>query len=179
MNFFEKMGLVREVEPEYDEADYTESLSIDEDNVDANVTGVTNENLVSDIYTSNSLDNMDQSIFKVEQLINSLPKEMATETKRNTVLTILSSFGLTTDMVVEDGNTRTNILHSSLNKIVDGNTETINNNINIVEEHKKQIELLEKSIADLENENKVCNEKISEEINRINKLIDFVTGGNA
>lgn len=176
MSFFEKLGLIEKIEeePMYEEI----TSEVIESEIDANVEGVSNENLVSDIYNANSLNDLSKSIFKVEELINSLPKEMATKTKRDTVLAILTSFGLTSDIVTEDGNTRVNLLNAALNEIISTNNNEINSCKVDVENHKKAIEELEKHIASLENENKTCNEKITEETNRVNSLINFVEGEN-
>lgn len=176
MGILKKLGLVEEI-PEDCDYEMTEEPANEEMLVEVNVDKVSNDNLVSDIYKENSLDNFDQSIFKVEQLINSLPKEMATETKRNTVLTILTNFGLTSDIVVDDGRARINLLNSALQEITANNDNAINEKKDMVEEYKKAIEDLEKSIAELDADNKLCNEKIKEEVCRMNALVEFVLGG--
>ena len=71
-----------------------ETVEVELDNVNTNT-------LIDDIYAQNNLYDKSQSIFKVEELINSLPKEMVTETKRASVLSILGSFGLAETEVIE------------------------------------------------------------------------------
>lgn len=176
MSLLKKLGLIE------DNPDYyvNEALDLSDDynesEVEANVDGVTNENLVSDIYNANSLSDLSKSIFKVEELIDSLPKEMATDTMRTSVLAILSSFGLTVDEVVEDANTRINLLNAAMNEIVDKNTIEINESNATIENLKKQIEDLQKIISDLLVENKTCKDKVEQEVNRIENLIKFVKG---
>lgn len=176
MSLLKKLGLIE------DNPDYyvNEALDLSDDynesEVKANVDGVTNENLVSDIYNANSLSDLSKSIFKVEELIDSLPKEMATDTKRTSVLAILSSFGLTVDEVIEDANTRINLLNAAMNEIVDKNTIEINESNATIENLKKQIEDLQKIISDLLVENKTCKDKVEQEVNRIENLIKFVKG---
>lgn len=176
MGFLKKLGLVED-NPDY-YAEYDSDLSdvnYDTD-VDANVDGVTNENLVSDIYNVNSLSDLSKSIFKVEELIDSLPKEMATDTKRTSVLAILSSFGLTTDEVITDANTRISLLNSAMTEIVNKNTAQIDESNTTIEDFKKQIEDLQKVISDLLAENKTCKDKVEQEVSRIENLIKFVEG---
>ena len=177
MGFLKKLGLVEE-NPDYyadDNTDYSNG-NYDESSVDANVEGVTTENLVDDIYKANSLEDLSKSIFKVDEVINSLPKEMATDTKRTSVLAILSSFGLTTDEVITDANTRISLLNSAMTEIVNKNTAQIDESNTTIEDFKKQIEDLQKVISDLLAENKTCKDKVEQEVSRIENLIKFVEG---
>ena len=69
----------------------------------AELDSVNTDTLIDDIYSQNNLADKTQSIFKVEELIKSFPKEMTTETKRNSVLATLGVFGLTvTDVEAEE-----------------------------------------------------------------------------
>ena len=175
MSLFERWGLIERVEePEYEEVISTEI----EEEVDANVEGVSNENLISDIYNANSLSDVSKSIFKVEELINSLPKEMATKTKRDTVLAILTSFGLTSEIVAVDGANRVEILRAAFKEMSDAYSEEIARCQEEVENRKKEIEELQKHIAITEQTCKSCNEKITYETERISGLIAFLAGGN-
>ena len=176
MGLLEKWGLIEKIEeePMYGEVD----LEAIEPEIDANVEGVSNENLVSDIYNANSLSDLTKSIFKVEELINSLPKEMATKTKRDTVLAILASFGLTSEIVAVDGANRVEILGAALKEMKDSYSEEIARCQEEVENRKKEIEELQKYIAITEQTCKSCNEKITYETERINGLIAFLAGGN-
>lgn len=176
MSWFEKLGLVERV----DEPDYENPELILEDlpkaEIDANVEGVSNDTLISDLYKANELSDLSKSIFKVDELINSLPKEMATKTKRETVLAILTSFGLNADIVNEDGVNRINLLNAALKEMLDTYNNELTNCKETVEEHKKAIEDIEKHIAFVEQTSKSCNEKITVETNKIQTLIDFVKG---
>ena len=111
MGLLTKLGLVEEVPTNnYDEA--VEEYSYEEEIVEAELESVNTETLIDDIYAQNNLADKSRSIFKVEELISSLPKEMVTETKRNSVLAILGSFNLTAIDVVTDGEERVKILTS-------------------------------------------------------------------
>lgn len=177
MGFLKKLGLVEE-NPDYyadDNTDYSNG-NYDESSVDANVEGVTTENLVDDIYKANSLEDLSKSIFKVDEVINSLPKEMATETKKATVLAILTSFGLTTDEVIQDGITRIDFLKSAMNEILTKNNSEIESSNISIEEHKKEIEELSKHITNLVVVNKNCEDTVEQELSKIEELIKFVGG---
>lgn len=170
-NFF-----VEEIKEE-PEIDLDESyLEEPEEIVDVNVESVSQDTLIDDIYNNNDLSDLSRSIFKVEQLINSLPKEMPNETKKATVLTILSSFNLTVDEMIEDGNNRSSIIRSALKTIVEENEAVIANNNIIIEEKKKEIQELEKDNANRDLTIKKTDDKIEIELNRISDLLTFIGG---
>ena len=176
MGLLEKMGLVERIEedPVIYEEDYME-----EDYVDVNTENVTQDNLITDIYNQNELSDLSKSIFKVEELINSLPKEMPNETKKTTVLSMLSIFGLTVDEVLADGEQRSCYVKAALASITDENNEVINNNNASIEQKKLEIQDLEKDNADRNIVIKNAEDKVETEIERINGLIKFLIGGKA
>ncbi len=143
---------------------------------DVELEEVNTDTLIEDIYLQNELFDRKKSIFKVEELINSLPKEMVTETKKASVLAILSSFGLTTTDVGLDGENRVGVLSGVLSKIISDGKGEISNNETEIEAHKKAIADLEKKISEKQNEIKVSETNINAEIARISELIKFIGG---
>lgn len=140
---------------------------------------VNTDTLIEDIYAQNELQDKSKSIFKVEELINSLPKEMVTETKKNSVLAILTSFGLTAEDVVLDGENRATILIRVLSKIAEESENVVREKQAEIEDHKMEIARLEKEIAEQQEEMKISHDVISGEKRRVQELIYFITGGNA
>ena len=73
MGLLKKLHLVEEIpgEPvdDYVPADEYEDIPVETDGVQA-------ESFVQDVYEKNDLSDQTRSIFKVEELINSFPKEM-------------------------------------------------------------------------------------------------------
>ena len=147
-----------------------------EDEVEVNTESVSQDNLIEDIYNQNALSDLSKSIFKVEQTINSLPKEMPNDTKKATVLTILSNFGLTVDEIVEDGYSRQAIIRSALNAIVEENESAISTNKTIIEQKKMEIQELEKDNANRETVIKNTEDKVELELKRISDLVAFIGG---
>ena len=96
MGFLQKIGkaLIEEVPTENEVMSMDMEAITIEDVIDVELESVDTNTLINDIYTQNDLFDMSRSIFKVEELITSLPKEMATSTKRASVLAILGSFNL-------------------------------------------------------------------------------------
>lgn len=147
-----------------------------EDEVEVNTESVSQDNLIEDIYNQNALSDLSKSIFKVEQTINSLPKEMPNDTKKATVLTILSNFGLTVDEVVEDGYSRETIIRSALSTIVEENENAISTNKTVIEQKKMEIQELEKDNANREAVIKNTEDKVELELKRISDLVAFIGG---
>ena len=104
------MGLLKklfvEEIPNETESYDVEATTYEEPEVEVELDDVNTDTLIEDIYVQNELYDKTKSIFKVEELINSLPKEMVTETKKTSVLAILGSFGLTVTDVIIDGDNR-------------------------------------------------------------------------
>lgn len=143
-----------------------------------NVNTVNKDTVIADIYKSNQMEDMSESIFKVEEIMISLPKEMTKATKHATVIAILNSFQLTPDGVVKDGRNRLELLNSALLKLQDETNKKIDKNSTIIEEHKQTIELLEKEIAEDESFLRQTVDAIDYENERINELIHFVKEEN-
>lgn len=145
--------------------------------IDAELEEVNRDTLIDDIYKENEVDDKSQSIFKVEEIMNSLPKEMATVTKQATVKGIMASFNLTEDMVVSDGQHRIKLVTAIAEQVKTICEAEIVETKMKIEEHKKEIERLEKVISEAETDMKVSREKIDAECERINALINFIIGG--
>ena len=177
MGLLTKLGLVEEVPTNnYDEA--VEEYSYEEETVEAELESVNTETLIDDIYAQNNLADKSRSIFKVEELISSLPKEMVTETKRNSVLAILGSFNLTATDVVTDGEERVKILTSIKEQVDSDSKMTVAEKEAQIEELKKSIEVLTVEIANEQENARISNETISAEVVKVESLVKFVGGVN-
>lgn len=141
---------------------------------DVNTEGVTQDHFVRDVYDNNELSDMSRSIFKVEELINSLPKEMPTKTKKSTVNSILNSFGLSVSEVLDDALKRTELLESAVKNVTDKYDASIAENEMLIEAKKKEIADLEKDIAEKQRFISDVRENVEVESSRIDKLATFI-----
>lgn len=155
--------------------DIGDDYSLDE-NVDVETSEVTQEHLIEDVYESNGLSDKARSIFKVEEVLHSLPKEMPNDTKRSTLLAILGSFGLTVEEVMDDGDKRISIVKAAMNKISDENEAVIAENLANIDQKKVEIQNLEKDNASRLELVDNTESKINVEVERIESLIKFVKG---
>ena len=156
--------------------EYTSEIEEIESTLDVDTSNLDKNAVVPGIYQKNGLDNMTQSIFKAEEIINSLPKEMPNGTKRTTVLSILSSFGLSEDVLIKDAYNRTTYLTAAFNEIKEDNEKVITENEVQIEAKKIEISELEKNNAELHEIIRKAGDEITSESDRINGLIKFITG---
>ena len=154
---------------------YDADVALDEA-VEVELNKVDTETLISDIYFQNDLGDTSCSIFKVDELISSLPKEMPTKTKHSSVLAILGNFGLSAEEIVSDGKQRITVLDAAKTKIDSESNATIVEKEARIEELKQTIESLSGEIADEVEKTKMSDELIDSEMSKIVSLIDFVGG---
>lgn len=164
--------------PEEENYDAGTDYSVEDSTVPVELDEVHTDTLIDDIYAQNELSDRSKSIFKIEELINSLPKEMVTETKRGSVLATLGVFGLTVTDVTLDGEQRVDVLNSVLAKILDDGNANVADKETEIENHKKEIARLEKEISEQQSEMKISENNINTEVGRISGLIKFIEGGD-
>lgn len=180
MGFLQKIGkaFIEEVPTENEVMSFDMDMVTMEDATEVELESVNTNTLINDIYTQNDLFDMSHSIFKVEELIASLPKEMATDTKRASVLAILSSFNLTATEVAEDGEKRLGILAGIKDKIDADCKNTIADKEAQIEELKKTIEKLTIEIANEQDKMRQSDGTILVEMAKVENLMKFIGGEN-
>lgn len=180
MGFLKNIGraFIEEVPNENYEVPVDMGIVEEEMMAEVELESVNTNTLISDVYTQNDLFDMSRSIFKVEELITSLPKEMATNTKRASVLAILGSFDLTATELVEDGEKRICVLNGVKDKVDSECKSTIADKEIQIEEFKKAIEALTVDIANEHEKMKNSDEIILAEIAKVESLVNFIGGEN-
>lgn len=156
-------------------SDYTESEYL----LNAvNTDEVREDHLLEDLYQANGKDDLSKSIFKVEELMKTLPKEMPSSTKRTTVLAIMGSFRLDRETAISDGNERLQILTSAKSQIIAERSTAIDENQSVIEQKKREIEELEIENARHTETINTSSSVIDSEIGMIKQLITFIGGEN-
>lgn len=183
-SLFEKLGLVESEVPEVQEFETEDvvvspELDVVEEPVSA-IAGSEDLMTVEEVYSLNGIEDLENTVYKIQEMINALPSEMPDSTKKVTIRGMMSVVGLSHDEIVKDSEHRFKVLDSAFSsKISELKTEWGNNTAKI-EEMKQAIERLE-----------IRNNKIEESINsnldvlhkeakKIETIIDFieVEGGN-
>ena len=178
MSLLQKLGLVEEVPSDNFVVSTEYDIVDDVDVVEAELESVNVDTLIDDIYAQNELADKSSSIFKVEELIASLPKEMVTDTKRNSVLAILGSFNLTATDVTTDGEERVKVLSAIKQQVTEATEISTADKEMQIEELKKQIAALTVEIANEREQTRISSETIDKEVSKIEELVKFIGGVN-
>lgn len=86
MGFFKDLFIEEVPNKVQSEVCEEENIYCDEVTVNVDLNNMNTNTLVEDAYIQNELFDKAKSIFKIEELINSLPNEMVTETKKHLCL---------------------------------------------------------------------------------------------
>lgn len=179
-NLFQKLGFV-EAKDEYGYNPPTSDLNLEEESdgqelVDAEIPEQTDnlDTLIQDIYKANGIDSKESSIFKVSDYLATLPKEMATNTKRNTVVGILNASGLNVAIVMDDAHNRYDILCAVQDQMEKEQNSIIQAARNRIEDLMNEVEGQNSTIYDAEQKLDRIVHSIREELGNIQSLMDFI-----
>ena len=174
MSFLKRLGLVEEKEPIV--AVPAEPVNESAVEVDAEINSSTN--VVDEIYAQNDLSDKSNSIYTVQALIDTLPDEMTTAKKQNTVYGILMVSGKSVADLLNDAQNRIDILCAARDKIVDERTCEIAVASSDIEELKKAIEVATIKIKEAEEIIAATKNSVGDEIVVIDNLVKFCEGMN-
>lgn len=174
MSFFKKLGLIEEEEPIIPVV--TEPVQESVIEVDAEINSSTN--VVDEIYAQNELSDKSNSIYTVQALIDTLPDEMTTAKKQNTVSGILMVSGKSIADLLNDARNRIDVLCAARDKIVGDRTDEIAIANSDIEELKKAIEVATIKIKEAEEIITATKTSVGDEINVIDNLVKFCEGMN-
>lgn len=176
--FWEKVGMVERVNPVEEEPDVYEEEEVtsnDTEEVYVETEGIGVENIVHDAYKENGLEDLSKSIYKVGEISKSLPNTIPNAAKRETVLGILATFGLTVEGVSEDARTRYSVLRSVCNKMCDGESSEIKRLTAEIEDLYKAAEAKKLEVQEHENRMRGIINTSQDELKKIKEMWDFIT----
>lgn len=174
MSLLEKMGLVERVGPEavpvpeYDDSAYVEDIEVNTDNVGA-------QTFVSDLYASNELSDLSRSIFKVEEIRQTLPSTMPVDAKCQTVTGILNSFGITAGDAVSDAMKRKEVVSIALNEINRETAQTVDKLDSEINELYKLAEEKKAEMQKVKNDYSLIEDEADKELARLQELVNFIS----
>lgn len=174
MGFLKKLGLVEE--EEHIVPVVTEPIQESEVEVDAEINS--SANVVDEIYAQNGLSDKSNSIYMVQSLIDTLPDEMTTAKKQNTVFGILMVSGKSISNLLNDATDRIETLCAARDKIIGDRTDEIMVANSDIEELKKAIEVATIKIKEAEDIIAATKQSVDEEVDAINNLVKFCEGMN-
>ena len=175
MGWLEKIGLVeREAAVSHTQDAAPVSEAEPAPIVDADIASTVN--IVDDIYAQNELSDKGNSIYTVQALIDTLPSEMTTAKKQNTVLGILNVSGKQVSVLLEDAAKRRETLLGARDKVVCEHTDAICVANADIEELKRAIEAATLRIKENEEIIEATKRSVDDEITVIDGLIAFCNG---
>jgi hypothetical protein len=186
--FFEKIGLVKSLDEGGEiEANLNTNVNINEVENQLIETQpiyekdeITNVISVDDIYKKaneteeNKLNDLNTSIFKIEEFKNALPKELPTVDKKNSILGILNVSKIELNDLLKDGDKRVNILQNFLNQYGTIMKDEISVNEQKIMELENQIKELQVQIINNKTYIEKETELITNEVNKINDIKKFI-----
>lgn len=133
---------------------------------------------IEEIYKTSSIENLDNSIYKIREFAESLPKELPTATKRQSVLGILNTVKLDVNSLIDDGITRIDTLVNTSDMLLKRANEIVANNIAEIAELDAKIEALKNENTFLTKTGEDQKALISKEVQDIHVIIDFINPDN-
>ena len=178
--FLERIGLVEvatdvnDVEPVNDAPECPmEAASVE--SVD-----VPNEDIltVDGIYEENGMEDFAGTVYKVDEMIQTMPQEMPTATKKVTILGMMNVVGITADEVKADAANRTALLNTVVPEKIRQLNDELSGNNSQIEALKQDIENLQKRNTEILAAMDANQELMQKETDKISGIVNFIGGGD-
>lgn len=188
MNVFEKLGLIQSDEDSYkDYLDYPNSQTTNLQSGDTNEdfcteletqADVSNDDVVyiAETYDLNNLSDTSMSVYKIQEMIAALPKEMPEKTKKATIKDMMPVIGLNYESIVTDANNRCLVLKSAMNTKLSQLNEEKSENEAQIESLKEQIEAIQKRNAAIDSAITMTESNVNQEVDKIMDTVEFIGG---
>lgn len=174
MSWLEKIGLVERNEEDVPVAEVMDVMPEVTVTAEAEIKSTTN--IVEEIYSQNDLNDRSNSIYTVQALIDTLPKEMTTAKMQSTVSGILAVSGKNISNLVADATHRKNVLIAVAQNIETNKTSEIEMAKADIETLKSAIEAATIKIKEAEDIVSATKESVNEEVKVIDGLVEFCNG---
>ena len=185
VSVFEKMGLVKSIEIPQEVAAPEENILFETDDqfVQIDIDSLCDVDQtqllqIENIYEKAGLSGKEASIFKVAEIVESLPEELSTRQKREIALKLLGTMHLCLEELLIDGQQRLSALMEAESKF---NEETEMSVISFKEEIKKlesRIDELKENVIFSQKQNEAETFLLEEEIDKVNHLLVFIGEGS-
>ena len=185
VSVLERMGLVRSIEmPEKLEqpAILDEALfeTENEKMPSGSVGEIDSDKLMSVemIYEQTGLSELEDSIFKVGEIADSLPDELSNRQKREITYKLLNTMHLDWEGLITDGQNRVSILLESERKFNEETVSQIDSYKEQISSLEEEIDLIKEKISYRQKQDEAETKIIEDEIDRLNRLLLFMGEGS-
>ena len=188
-SFFEKLGLVEGVAAsEYEMPDTTNELRVCGGVGDHYINGDFPENEpvqaevpegdtidVQAVYEANNMNPADDiTVYKIKDMLDSLPSEMSNKNKKATLKNLMNTLGYNVASIMGDAAARIDTLNAAANQKTTALNDEISENSHQIEEMKLEIERLTARNADAAQAINNIIETVTAERHNIEGVLDFI-----
>lgn len=131
---------------------------------------------VGQTYHDNGIDDLARSIFKVEEIRNTLPNTLPSEVRRQTVVGILTSFGLSVEEVLDDAHKRVQVLAEVCKQTCEAEKAAEDQLNAEIEELRLQITEKQQQMQNHQQNQTEVADICGKETERVNELCTFLEG---
>lgn len=182
-SILEKWGLVESSEEEFNLEEVIESQQalaqeVDEyiaQNPSVSFEGEEDFLAVSEIYEKVGIDDLDKSIFKVDEFGKHLPDNLPSDVKRESVIGILTASGLKLDELLLDAEVRSNSLKEVLELTTEKSAAVVAAKEQEIVELANKIDSLKQDIIDRKAAQENQDSMIDEELSKIDEILKFIS----
>lgn len=178
-SFFEKLGLVESEEPM--------DTPIESGDIDLSGLGIEttepvqaevpegDEFNVNEVYAANQLEpNESITIYKIQDMLNSLPAEMPSKTKKTTIKSLMATLGYDAAAIQDDAAKRIELLKAAGNEKMNALFGEMKDNDRQIESMKEEIERLTNRNTEASAAVEKMSDTVQNEIKEINAVLEYV-----
>ena len=176
MNFFEKIGLVESVptQPEeepnlncaFDVAPPVEPAAVSPD--------VTPNDIVAQIYQANDATDTSTSVYKVNELLATLPPETPEKTSKTIIVNLLGTLGISIQSIQDDSDRRKALLSDTFNATMQDYENKRTALLEEIKDYEAKIQANKEAIQQLVQNGDMLSTAVQDEIAKINSTLAFI-----
>lgn len=176
MNFFEKIGLVEsiptqlEVDPNLncalDVAPPVEPAAISLD--------VTPSDIVVQIYQANDATDASTSVYKVNELLATIPPETPEKTSKTIIVNLLGTLGISIQSIQDDSDRRKALLSDTFNATMQDYENKRTALLEEIKDYEAKIQADKEAIQQLVQNGDMLSTAVQDEIAKINSTLAFI-----
>ena len=175
MNLLEKLKLVEPINNSEEDmfVKHEEQAPVVTTDFSANA-GTSSADIIEAIYNATDMEDKSNSIYRVKDLMNTIPAETPEKTAKVIVLNLLDTLGLSVDGVKTDSDSRLNALNGAMNATLEDNKAKQDELIAHIASLKEQIESDKQAIQSLVGDADSLKQAVEAEKNEIMAVLNFI-----
>ncbi|WP_370755055.1 hypothetical protein [Gemmiger formicilis] len=176
MNFFEKIGLVESVptQPE-EEPNLNFSFDVAPSAEPATVSPDAAANdIIPQIYAANDLTDASTSVYKVNELLATIPPETPEKTSKTIIVNLLGTLGISIQSIQDDSDRRKALLSDTFNATMQDYENKRTALLEEIKDYEAKIQANKEAIQQLVQNGDMLSTAVQDEIAKINSTLAFI-----